>query len=176
VGTLRPPYVLNRHCEPPGRANARPMTGSAKQSIWQRTRSHGLLRLARNDAETCIHNPAAHCARVLKSFSAPEKQRAQGKPGARCTRDLVRNVHRKVCTRAYRFSGGIPAFPARWFTAYFVLSSVNGLSCHRRPQEAFASHELDTSVAVPEPHDFAVRSSHARPSQLPRPPHLNPRS
>jgi hypothetical protein len=23
---------FNRHCEPPGRANARPMTGSAKQS------------------------------------------------------------------------------------------------------------------------------------------------
>ena len=25
--------TLPRHCEPPGRANARPMTGSAKQSI-----------------------------------------------------------------------------------------------------------------------------------------------
>src|SRR4051794_10216980 len=29
-------------------------------------------------------------------------------------------------TRAYRSSGGIPAFPARWFTAYFVLSPVTG--------------------------------------------------
>ncbi len=28
------PY-LSRHCEPTGRANARPMTGSAKQSIWR---------------------------------------------------------------------------------------------------------------------------------------------
>ena len=62
------------------------------------------------------------------------------------------------------------------FTAYNVPSPVNGLSCHRRPQEALASHELDTSVAVPEPHDFAVRIGRARPSQLPRPPHLNPRS
>src|SRR5216684_4768286 len=26
----------HRHCEPTGRANARPMTGSAKQSIWPR--------------------------------------------------------------------------------------------------------------------------------------------
>jgi hypothetical protein len=35
-----------RHCEPPGRANARPMTGSAKQSIFavQRQRKNGLLR------------------------------------------------------------------------------------------------------------------------------------
>jgi len=29
-------------------------------------------------------------------------------------------------TRAYRFSGGNPAFPAQWFTAYFVLSLVTG--------------------------------------------------
>jgi hypothetical protein len=32
-----------RHCEPTGRANARPMTGSAKQSILPR-RKYGLLR------------------------------------------------------------------------------------------------------------------------------------
>src|SRR5882757_3040584 len=43
------------------------------------------------------------------------------------------------------------------FTAYIALSPVNGLSCHRRPQEALASHELDTSVAMSGPHDFAVR-------------------
>ena len=43
-------------------------------------------------------------------------------------------------TRAYRFSGGNPAFPAQWFTAYFELSPVTGLSCHRRP-EKLASRE-----------------------------------
>ena len=39
-----------RHCEPTGRAHARPMTGSAKQSIAQRM-NHGLLRrfAPRND-------------------------------------------------------------------------------------------------------------------------------
>src|SRR5438105_13226519 len=47
--------------------------------------------------------------------------------------------------------------PRNGFTAYIALSPVNGLSCHRRPQEALASHELDTSVAVSGPHDFAVR-------------------
>jgi hypothetical protein len=29
----RPIQLQDRHCEPTGRANARPMTGSAKQSI-----------------------------------------------------------------------------------------------------------------------------------------------
>src|SRR3954453_16703312 len=59
-----------------------------------------------------------------KTFSrrdAPEvcvdrtPKRVQGKPGARCTRDLVCNVHKKVRTRAYRSSGEHLAFPAQWF-------------------------------------------------------------
>jgi hypothetical protein len=33
VALKRDEMGLNRHCEPPDRANARPMTGSAKQSI-----------------------------------------------------------------------------------------------------------------------------------------------
>jgi hypothetical protein len=41
-------------------------------------------------------------------------ERAQGRPGARCTRGLVCNVHKEVRTRAYRSSGEHPAFPAQW--------------------------------------------------------------
>jgi hypothetical protein len=38
----------------------------------------------------------------------PQKsERAQGRPGARCTRGLVCQAHRIKRTRAYRFSGGI---------------------------------------------------------------------
>ena len=89
----------------------------------------------------------------------PSRKRAQGRPGARCTRGLVRKMHKQKRTRAYRFSGSIPAFPAQWFTAYNVLSPVTGLSCHRRFREALASQKLDTSVGVSGPHDFAVRFS-----------------
>ena len=35
-------------------------------------------------------------------------------PKARCTRGLVCNLHKEMRTRAYRFSGGTPAFPAQW--------------------------------------------------------------
>jgi hypothetical protein len=49
-------------------------------------------------------------------------------------------------------------------TAYFVLSPVTGLSCHRRHANYFA--KLDTSVGAPGPHDFAVRTL--------RPPHPAP--
>ena len=88
------------------------------------------------------------------SLSSPSKQRAQGMPGARCTRGLVRTAHSKKRTRAYRFSGGTPAFPAQWVTAYFVLSPVSGLvvtvTCR-------SLHKLSASIAAPGPHDFAVR-------------------
>jgi hypothetical protein len=48
-----------------------------------------------------------------------------------------------------------PAFPARWFTAYFALSRVTGLSCH--PRRRICIHPLDASVGASGPHDFAVR-------------------
>ena len=41
-------------------------------------------------------------------------------------------------------------------TVSFALSSVIGLSCHRRPQ--VTTCELDASVETSGPHDFAVRA------------------
>ena len=60
----------------------------------------------------------------------------------------------------YRSTGISPAFPAQWFTAYFVLSPVTGLFCHRHLADCSA--KLDTSVGVSGPHDFAVRLSAIR--------------
>ena len=50
------------------------------------------------------------------------------------------------------------------------------LSCHHRPFEALASHELDASTGASDPNDFAVRKCHARQSQPSRPPLPAPRS
>ncbi len=58
------------------------------------------------------------------------------------------------------------------FTAYFVLSPVTGLSCHRRPWGCFHPPGLSASVGAPGPHDFAVRDARARQSHTSRPPHL----
>jgi len=46
-------------------------------------------------------------------------------PDARCTRGLVRNVHKEVRTRAYRFSGEHPTFPAQWLYGLYVISPVS---------------------------------------------------
>ncbi|MDI4239036.1 hypothetical protein OZ411_40310, partial [Bradyrhizobium sp. Arg237L] len=58
-------------------------------------------------------------------------------------------------------------------TAYFVLSPVTGLSCHRHfPRELVSREKLSASVGAPGPHDFAVRDTRARQSHASRPPHL----
>jgi hypothetical protein len=127
---------------------------------------HGLLRYARNDAgkfrihvshqreDVTPHSRGMMCPRLAKT-SALAKEEGAGKTG--CTlhpRSRVQTCTKKR-TRAYRFSGGIRPSLRNGFTAYFALSPVNGLSCHRRPANIFA--KLDASVGASGPHDFAVR-------------------
>src|SRR5947199_10876762 len=101
------------------------------------------------------------CARGLKNFPPSEnggrrEDRVRAAPAVSCAN----------CTKkcAHEHTGSAETLrPSlrNGFTAYIALSPVNGLSCHRRPQEALASHKLDTSVALSGPHDFVVRFSHA---------------
>ena len=65
----------------------------------------------------------------------------------------------KKRTRAYRFSGGNPAFPAQWL--YGLLRALPGdrLCCHRHKRDAKRHRRLDASVGASGPHDFAVRVS-----------------
>ena len=104
--------------------------------------------------QTHLRILAAYIARALRRMPPSEKKRAQGRPGARCTRGLVCNCAQKTRTRAYRFSGNTPAFPAQWL--YSLLRALPGerLFCHRRRANLA---RLDASTAASGPHDFAVR-------------------
>jgi hypothetical protein len=86
-------------------------------------------------------------------------------PGARRTRSLVCAWGSKKCTRVFTArspkSSGIPT---QWFTAYSALSSVTGLSCHRRL--AGLTAKLDASVGASGPHAFAVRLKRIRQSAI----------
>jgi hypothetical protein len=85
-------------------------------------------------------------ARVGLRISLPSDQRAQGIPGARCTRGPVSKVHKKTPTsiqvqptgraNARPMTGSAnPAFPAQWFYGLFrALPSDQALGCHRRPR------------------------------------------
>jgi hypothetical protein len=87
-------------------------------------------------------------------------QRAQGRPGACCTRGLACDLRKQSCTRAYRAAGNTPAFPAQWL--YGLLRALPGerLFCLRR--RADTSTQLSASTAALEPHDFAVRIRRVR--------------
>jgi hypothetical protein len=83
------------------------------------------IQLSKSLRDTHPPSRGRSCPRFAPA-PVPSTKRAQGKPGARCTRDLVCKFVQGMRTRAYRSSGGIPAFPARRVTAYFALSSVTG--------------------------------------------------
>ena len=105
----------------------------------------------------------------------PSKQRAQGRPGARCTRGLVCNCANKSAHEHTGSAGTLRPSLRSGFTAYFVLSPVNGSFATVAP-EKLASQELDASTAASGPHDFAVRITRARLAHASRPPHLTARS
>ena len=111
---------------------------------------------------------AARSARGLLLNFPPTKVEGAGKTGCSLhPRSRVQSAQQKR-TRAYRFSGNTPAFPAQCL--YGLLRALPGerLSCHRRC--ANISTQLDASTAASGPHDFAVRFSHPRQSWHPRPP------
>jgi len=132
-----------------------------------------LLRFARNDDIHALFRVlAARRARVFARTSSLPNQRAQGKPGARCTRGRAWSV---VNTRVshHRFTGtpGLPC--AMVLTVSFGLSSVTGLCCHRRLRISFANL---TPASGRQDHTTSPSASRrARQSHRLRPSHPTPR-
>ena len=75
-------------------------------------------------------------------------------PGARCTRSRVCSVESTRVSH-HGHTGITRHSPRNGFTAYFVLSPVTGLFCHRRQRSCL--RRLDSSIGASGPHDFAVR-------------------
>src|SRR5664279_2304911 len=141
----------------------------------------GLLRCARNDvAQITRVTPRSRrmTARVFSWTYRLLKIRGRREcraPDAPAASRVEKNT--RVSHHGHAGSPGIPR--AMVLTAYFALSPVTGLSCHRRPQETckkLASQELDASVGASGPHDFAVRRSAPSSTRRLRPPHPVPTS
>jgi hypothetical protein len=152
-----------RHCE-------------RSEAIQEPQRRAGLLRryAPRNDVDGARHNSAfsRHTAPEFCKFIRPKKRGTQGRPGARCTRGPVCKNSKQKRTRAYRFRGNTPAFPAQWF---YGLSSCSprrdqSLLVTVAPKKRELLKDLTPAIGASGPHDFAVRTSRARQSQLSRPP------
>ncbi len=146
--------------------------GAAKQSILTIV-SYGFRarasRAPRNDDGRMCRNSEARAPRsrgaIRPRFDLercpPNKQRAQGRPGARCTRGLVCKIVRR---NAHEHTGSAETLrpsPRNGFTTYIALSLATGLSCHHR-LTGLDRTRLDASVGASGPHDFAVRVSAVR--------------
>src|SRR5664280_308707 len=107
---------------------------------------------------------------VWSARSALMSQRAQGKPGARCTRGLACKI---VQRSAHEHTGSAEAVRPS------LRNGFNGFLRTLPGDRAFLSpssvktcfHELDASVEAPGPHDFAVRLTRRSSKAHPRPPH-----
>ena len=84
-----------------------------------------------------------------------EITRAQGRPGARCTRGLVCKRAQKHAHEHTGSAGASRPSLRSGFTAYFVLSPVNGSIA--TVVGGISPAQLSASTAAPGPHDFAVR-------------------
>jgi hypothetical protein len=126
-------HNTHRHCEPTGRREAPPDDRLREAIHRQNNGDLGLLRrfAPRNDVDARPRSRGA----IRPSFGknvAPRKTEGAGKAG--CPMHPQPRVRKVESTRASspQVHRSNPAFPAQWFTAYFVLSPVTGLFCHRR--------------------------------------------
>ena len=104
---------------------------------------------------TRLHDLAARFARGLLSNFLTLQTEGAGMPGARCTRGLVCNRHKKMRTRAYR-AAEASDIPCAMVLRLISCSPRSGRArCHRRRRNCF--HRLDASIGASGPHDFTVR-------------------
>ena len=88
----------------------------------------------RHNNQIRLRIPAALCARVFAKAVRPERQRAQGMPGASCTRSLACEIKQAHERSHHRYRRINRHSPRNGFTAYCVLSSATNSSCHRHPR------------------------------------------
>ena len=116
-----------------------------------------------------LRDLATCCARGLH-FVCPLENRGRREDRVRAAPAVSRAIaHRKSAHEHTGSAETLRPSLRNGFTAYFVLSPVNGSFATVAP-EKLASQELDASTAASGPHDFAVRFSHPRQSWHPRPP------
>ena len=91
------------------------------------------FQTAKITSHTRPHSRGTNAPEPCMNHSRQTKQRARGMPGARCTRSLACGKKQSTRASSPKVQPRSPGIPhAMVLTAYFVLSSVTGLSCHRR--------------------------------------------
>jgi hypothetical protein len=137
--------------------------GQANGSIILRlTASPDTGRVPRPLHVMCPHSRGITCPKFCKK-TLPSKSEGAGKTG--CTphpRSRVQWVD-SGRTRAYRFGGVTPAFPAQRLYGLYEFAPVTGFLATVIPGKRWLPLRLDASTGASGPHDFTVRSGIVRP-------------
>ena len=98
--------------------------------------------VAGDDVEYAFAISRRNTPEVCISILPSSKAEGAGKTGCALHPRSRVQLRTEKRTRAYRFSGNTPAFPAQWL--YGLLRALPGerLFCHRRPREACFSRNL----------------------------------
>ena len=124
--------------------------------------AYGILDRPPSRTMTAVNILAARCARSFERKPCPPI-RGRREDRVRAAPAVSRAMCiKKMRTRAYRFGGNTPAFPAQWLYGLLHARPGDRLSCHRHLRKLWASAKLDASTGASGPHDFAVRKCHAR--------------
>jgi hypothetical protein len=116
------------------------------------------------------HSRGAFRPSFASSYDPLERQRAQGRPGGRCTRG---SRARMSCASAKTTGTGGDNRPSLR-GGLRLIRALLGEPFRLPPSSARCASivaNLAPDIGAPGPHDFAVRKSAARQSAPPRPPH-----
>ena len=123
----------------------------------------------------CVCIPAAHCARGLPVIFAPSKIRGRWEcrmraaPAISCANSANKAAHEHT---GQRRTSDTPCAMALRLISCSPQSGRARCHCHRAGREPLRN--LTPASGASGPHDFTVRSSCSRQSQLLRPPHPRP--
>ena len=118
--SLRPVTFRSRHPRAGGDPVRRGLSVLSLTSL-----EYWVTRLRGDDTEYVFSFSRRNAPELCQKFLTLSIQRAQGMPGARCTRGLVCNGSRRMRTRAYRAAESIRHSLRNGFTAYYVISPVS---------------------------------------------------
>jgi hypothetical protein len=103
---------------------------------------------------------ATGSVRAMPDAMPSETAEGAGKTGCPLHPRPTRKKHLRVRALTTGTGGITPAFPARWFTTYFALSSVNQLVATVIFARGMPTRRLSACMGAPGPHDFAVHEKH----------------
>src|SRR5258708_24145924 len=96
--------------------------------------------VARSFVNTASRSRGATRPRFARNVPPSEDQRAQGMPGARCTRSLVCDKKQTHEHSHHGHTGNHPAFPAQWF--YGLLRALPVVQACLTPSPALLLEDL----------------------------------